>query len=151
MRLYGPGTDSGTFDYFTDEINGEEGRSRSDFAATEDDNVIVQGVAGNRGALGYFGLSYYEQNQQHLKALAIDGGDGCVEATTENAQTGRYAPLARPLFIYGKRQSLEREEVYAFVEHMLEHETDIARRAQFVPMTEEQLERAREDLEQVRS
>ena len=88
MKLYGPGTDSGTFDYFTDEINGEEGRSRSDYAASEDDNVIVQGVSGDEGALGYFGLSYYEQNKDKLKAVAIDGGDGCVAPSVETAQSG---------------------------------------------------------------
>ena len=88
MRLYGAGTDSGTFDYFTDVINGEEGASRTDFSATEDDNVTVQGVSGDRGALGYFGFSYFEQNQDTLKALEVDGGSGCVAPSVETAQDG---------------------------------------------------------------
>jgi phosphate transport system substrate-binding protein len=147
MRLYGPGTDSGTFDYFTDEINGEEGRSRSDFSASEDDNVIVQGVAGDKGAMGYFGLSYFEQNSDKLKALEIDGGGGCVAPSVETAQSGDYKPLSRPLFIYVKNASLERPEVEAFVQYVLDNEQSIAEAAQFVPLTDEQLEKAKSDLE----
>ena len=147
MRLYGPGTDSGTFDYFTDEINGEEGRSRSDYSASEDDNVIVQGVSGDRGALGYFGLSYFEQNSERLKALEIDGGDGCVAPSVETAQSGEYKPLSRPLFIYVKNASLERPEVEAFVQFIIDNEQSIAEAAQFVPLTDEQLEKAKSDLE----
>ncbi len=111
LTLFGPGTDSGTFDYFTDAINGEEGASRTDYTATEDDNVTVQGVAGDKGGLGYFGFSYYEQNQDKLKAVEIDGGDGCVAPSAETAQDGTYTPLSRPLFIYAKKESLERPEV----------------------------------------
>jgi phosphate transport system substrate-binding protein len=146
IRLYGPGTDSGTFDYFTDEINGEEGRSRSDYSASEDDNVIVQGVSGDKGALGYFGLSYFEQNKDRLKAVAIDGGDGCVEPTVENAQTGKYKPLSRPLFMYVKKEALGRPEVKAFLEFVLENEQEIAESAQFVPLTDEQLQKSKSDL-----
>jgi phosphate transport system substrate-binding protein len=147
MRLYGPGTDSGTFDYFTDEINGEEGRSRSDFSASEDDNVIVQGVAGDKGAMGYFGLSYFEQNSDKLKALEVDGGGGCVAPSVETAQSGDYKPLSRPLFIYVKNASLERPEVEAFVQYVLDNEQSIAEAAQFVPLTDEQLEKAKSDLQ----
>jgi phosphate transport system substrate-binding protein len=146
MRLFGAGTDSGTFDYFTDEINGEEGRSRSDYSASEDDNVTVQGVAGDKNALGYFGLSYYDQNQDSLKALAVDGGDGCVEPSVETAQSGAYKPLARPLFMYVKKESLARPEVKAFLQYVLENEQAIAERAQFVPLTDEQLQKAKSDL-----
>jgi phosphate transport system substrate-binding protein len=146
MRLFGAGTDSGTFDYFTDEINGEEGRSRSDYSASEDDNVTVQGVAGDNNALGYFGLSYYDQNQDSLKALAVDGGDGCVEPSVETAQSGAYKPLARPLFMYVKKESLARPEVKAFLQYVLENEQAIAERAQFVPLTDEQLQKAKSDL-----
>jgi phosphate transport system substrate-binding protein len=146
LRLFGPGTDSGTFDYFTDEITGEEGRSRSDYAATEDDNVIVQGVAGERGALGYFGLSYFEQNSQQLNAVEIDGGDGCVAPSVATAQSGEYTPLARPLFVYAKKSALERREVREFVEYMLENESEIAERANFVPLTDEQLRDAKDAL-----
>jgi phosphate transport system substrate-binding protein len=146
LRLYGPGTDSGTFDYFTAEINGEEGQSRSDYSASEDDNVIVQGVAGDKGALGYFGLSYYEQNKDRLKALAVDGGDGCVEPTVDNAQSGSYKPLSRPLFMYVKKDALARPEVKAFLQFVLDNEQAIAESAQFVPLTDEQLEKAESDL-----
>src|SRR5918992_3338329 len=100
LKLYGAGTDSGTFDYFTDVINGEEGASRTDYQATEDDNVTVQGVAGDRGAMGYFGFSYYEENQDTLKALEVDNGEGCVPPSPETAADGTYTPLSRPLFIY---------------------------------------------------
>jgi len=146
MKLYGAGTDSGTFDYFTDAINGEEGRSRSDYSATEDDNVTVQGVSGDEGALGYFGLSYYEQNKDALKAVEIDDGDGCVAPSVEAAQNGTYKPLSRPLFIYAKKESFGRPEVHAFVEFILDNEQDIAEAAQFVPLTDEQLTKAKADL-----
>jgi len=146
MKLYGAGTDSGTFDYFTGAINGDEGRSRSDYSATEDDNVTVQGVSGDRGALGYFGLSYYEQNKDRLKALEIDGGDGCVTPSVETAQDGTYKPLSRPLYIYAKKASFERPEVHAFIEYILDNEQEIAEAAQFVPLTEEQLTKAKADL-----
>ena len=146
MKLYGAGTDSGTFDYFTDAINGEEGRSRSDYSATEDDNVTVQGVSGDEGALGYFGLSYYEQNKDALKTVEIDDGDGCVAPSVETAQNGTYKPLSRPLFIYAKQESFDRPEVHAFVEFILDNERAIAEAAQFVPLTDEQLAKAKADL-----
>jgi phosphate transport system substrate-binding protein len=147
MTLYGAGTDSGTFDYFTDAINGEEGRSRSDYSATEDDNVTVQGVSGDKGALGYFGFSYFEQNQETLKALEVDGGDGCVAPSVESAQSGEYKPLSRPLYIYVKNEALARPEVAAFMRFMLDNEQPIAEASQFVPLTDEQLEKAKADLE----
>ena len=147
MKLFGPGTDSGTFDYFTDEINGEEGASRSDYAASEDDNTTVTGVAGEKGGLGYFGFSYFEENQDTLKALEIDGGDGCVAPSVAAAQDGTYKPLSRPLFIYVKQESLARPEVEAFLRFLLENETSIAEASQFVPLTDEQLTKAKSDLD----
>ena len=147
LTLFGPGTDSGTFDYFTDAINGEEGASRSDYAASEDDNTIVTGVSGEAGGLGYFGFSYFEENQDTLKALEIDGGDGCVAPSVENAQDGTYTPLSRPLFVYAKNESFARPEVEAFVGYMLENETEIAEASQFVPLTDEQLEKAQSDFD----
>jgi phosphate transport system substrate-binding protein len=146
LKLYGPGTDSGTFDYFTKEINGEEGRSRSDYAASEDDNVIVQGVSGDKGALGYFGLSYYEQNKDKLKAVAIDGGNGCVAPSIDSAQSGTYVPLSRPLFMYAKADAVTRPEVTAFLQYVLDNEREIAQQAQFVPLTDEQLQQAKDAL-----
>jgi phosphate transport system substrate-binding protein len=100
IKLFGPGTDSGTFDFFTKEINGEEGASRTDYSPSEDDNVIVQGVAGSKGGLGYFGFTYFEENADKLKAVKVDSGGGCVEPSVQTAQDGTYKPLSRPLFIY---------------------------------------------------
>jgi len=141
VKLYGAGTDSGTFDYFTDVINGDEGASRSDFSATEDDNVTVQGVSGDKGALGYFGFSYYEENQEKLVALEVDGGKGCVAPSVETAQDGSYSPLARPLFMYVKTSSLADTEGLAdFVRYTLDNEQTIAEQAQFVPLGQEQID-----------
>ena len=106
VSLYGPGTDSGTFDYFTDTINGEEGLSRKDYQASEDDNVLVQGVEGDETGLGYFGFSYYEQNMDGLNLVSVDGGDGCVAPSAETIQDGSYAPLSRPLFMYPSEEAL---------------------------------------------
>ena len=141
LKLYGAGTDSGTFDYFTDAINGEEGASRSDFSATEDDNVTVQGVSGDKGALGYFGFSYFEENQDTLKALEVDGGEGCVVPSASTAQDGSYTPLARPLFMYVKTSSLADTEGLAdFVRYTLDNEQTIAEEARFVPLSQEQID-----------
>ena len=147
LKLFGAGTDSGTFDYFTDEINGEEGASRSDYSATEDDNVTVTGVSGENGALGYFGFSYFEENQDKLKALEIDGGDGCVAPSVKSAQDGSYTPLARPLFIYAKKESFERPEVEEFIRYVLDNEPEIAEAAEYVPMTAEQLDAERSEFD----
>jgi phosphate transport system substrate-binding protein len=139
IELYGPGTDSGTFDYFTDEINGEEGVSRTDFNASEDDNVIVQGVSGSANALGYFGYTYFEENAAALKAVEIDSGAGCVAPSAETAQDGTYAPLARPLFIYvSNTAAAEKPQVKAFVDFYATNDADIAEAAQYIPLNDEQ-------------
>jgi phosphate transport system substrate-binding protein len=137
LELAGPGTDSGTCDYFTDEINGEEGASRADYTASEDDNVIVQAVEGSEGALGYFGYTYYEENQDSLKALEVDGGDGCVAPSIETARDGSYTPLSRPLFIYVKNESLAKPEVHGFVEYFLTNSIQLAEDALFIPVPED--------------
>jgi phosphate transport system substrate-binding protein len=142
LRLFGAGTDSGTFDFFTEKINGRSGRSRSDYSATEDDNVTVRGVAGERGAMGYFGLSYYLENTSRLKLLAIDGGNGCVKPSNATVQNRRYRPLARGLFIYAKKKSFKRDVVAAYIRHMIVNEKAIARSAKFVPLTKAQLRKA---------
>jgi phosphate transport system substrate-binding protein len=142
LTLYGPGTDSGTFDYFTDAIVGEEGASRGDYTASEDDNVTVRGVAGEKGALGYLGLSYFESNEKKLKAVEIDGGDGCVAPSLETVQDGTYKPLSRPLFVYIKTKSLARIEVEAFAAFLLDNAESLARGALFVPLTPDQLDEA---------
>ena len=138
MPLAGPGTDSGTFDYFTDEVNGEEGASRTDYTPSEDDNVIVQAVSGDQGGLGYFGFTYFEENEDTLKAVEIDGGDGCVAPSAETARSGEYSPLARPLFVYVKNESLERPEVEDFVRFFLDQNDEIAAAALYIPPSEEQ-------------
>jgi len=141
LKLYGAGTDSGTFDYFTDVINGEEGASRSDFSATEDDNVTVQGVSGDEGALGYFGFSYFEENQDTLRALEVDGGAGCVVPSVETAQDGSYSPLSRPLYMYVKTSALvDTEGLADFIRYTLENEQAIAGEAQVVPLSQEQID-----------
>ena len=147
MTLAGPGTDSGTFDFFTAEINGEEDASRTDYQATEDDNVTVQAVEGDKGGLGYFGLSYFEQNQDQINDVEVDGGDGCVAPTTETVQDGSYTPLSRPLFIYVKNESLQKPEVKAFVQYLLDNEQTIAGNALFVPLTDEQLQESQSTFE----
>src|ERR687893_2750288 len=126
LTLFGPGTDSGTFDFFTDEINGEEGVSREDYQPSEDDNILVQGVSGSEGGLGYFGFSYYEQNADKLNLVGVDGGSGCVKPSTETIQDGSYKPLSRPLFMYPSEKSLKRPEVKAFMDFVIANYADIA-------------------------
>ncbi|MFE0087160.1 PstS family phosphate ABC transporter substrate-binding protein [Streptomyces sp. NPDC058992] len=150
LELFGPGTDSGTFDYFTRAVNGEEGRSRTDYSPSEDDNVTVQGVSGSRGGMGYFGLSYYEENKDKLKVLEIDGGNGCVAPSQTTVQNGTYRPLSRPLLIYPSAAALDRKEVEAFVEFYVENSADIARAAQFVPLSPSQEDELRQDLTRLR-
>jgi phosphate transport system substrate-binding protein len=142
LSLFGPGTDSGTFDFFTDVINGEEGVSREDYSPSEDDNVLVQGVEGEAGGLGYFGHSYYEQNQDRLNLVKVDGGDGCIEPTTETIQSGEYKPLSRPLFMYPSTKALKRPEVKAFLDYVLANYQDVATASQIVPMSSEQADKS---------
>jgi phosphate transport system substrate-binding protein len=140
LRLFGPGTDSGTFDYFTGEIVGEEGASRADYIRSEEDNVIVARVADERGSLGYLGHSYFEENQDRLKALEVDAGQGCVAPSAEAAQDGTYTPFSRPLFVYVRKRSFDdKEGVRRFVKFMLDNQRSIAEAAQFVPLGDEQL------------
>ncbi|MDQ3724576.1 MAG: PstS family phosphate ABC transporter substrate-binding protein [Actinomycetota bacterium] len=140
LALFGPGTDSGTFDYFTESINGEEGVSRKDYNNVgEDDNATVKGVQGAPGGMGYAGFSFYTENEGSLKALEVDNGKGCVLPSVETAQDGSYAPLSRPLFMYPSEQALQKPEVKAFIEYYLENVNSAAESLGFVPLTEEQL------------
>ena len=140
INLYGPGTQSGTFDYFTEKVVGKAKESRTDYQASEDDNVLVQGVSGDPDALGYFGLSYFEQNAQLLKDLPVDG----VAPSTEAAQSGEY-PLSRPLFIYVSRQALEENpSVEEFVSFYLEGVNGFVEQVQYVPLPDQALQEARE-------
>lgn len=122
IKLYGPGTDSGTYDYFTDEINGEEGVGRSDslYTPSEDDNVLVQGIAGDKNALGYFGFAYYVQNKDKLKIVGVNPGTGCVTPTETTINDGSYKPLSRPLYVYVAKKSISKPQVKEFVNFYLE-------------------------------
>ena len=140
LALFGPGTDSGTFDYFTESINGEEGVSRKDYNNVgEDDNATVKGVEGSPGGMGYAGFSFYTENEGNLKALEVDSGKGCVLPSIETAQDGSYTPLSRPLFMYPSEQALQKPEVKAFIEYYLENVNSAAEALGFVPLTDEQL------------
>ena len=134
LDLHAPGTDSGTFDYFTEVINGDGGASRTDFSPSEDDNIIVQGVQGSAGGMGYFGLSYFNENSDTLTAVEIDGGAGCVASSSENAQAGIYVPLARPLFIYANNASAQKPEVISFLDFYVVEGDAIANKALFIPL-----------------
>lgn len=138
LGLYGAGTDSGTFDYFTKAINGEEGVSRTDYNPSEDDNVTVKGVEGEDGALGYFGFSYLEENLDRIKAVQIDGGKGCVTPSVEAVQNGSYAPLARPLYAYVSKKAAARPEVKAFFQFFDELRDELTTEALFVPLDDAQ-------------
>jgi phosphate transport system substrate-binding protein len=147
VSLYGPGTDSGTFDYFTDVINGEEDRSRDDYQPSEDDNVLVEGVAGDQDGLGYFGFSYYEQNQDKLNLVSVDAGKGCVAPSIETIQSGEYAPLSRPLFMYPSAEAIQKPEVKAYMQFVVDNFDTIAEQAQIVPMDSSQATKATSALE----
>lgn len=138
IGLFGAGTDSGTFDYFTAAIMGEEGASRTDYNPTEDDNVTVKGVEGDDGAIGYFGFSYLEENIDRLKSVEIDGGKGCVAPSVAAVQDGTYVPLARPLYTYVSRNAAARPEVKAFLEFFEEVRDELTLEALFVPLNDEQ-------------
>ena len=122
LQLYGPGVDSGTFDYFTETINGEAQASRGDFTSSERDNVLVRGIAGDRGSLGYFGYSYFVENRDILKMVAIDSGAGCIFPTDETINDGSYSPLSRPLFIYVSKESWVKQDVKDFVGYYVSYE-----------------------------
>jgi len=150
LELYGPGTDSGTFDYFTEAINGEEGASRTDYNNVgEDDNATVTGVTGSEGGMGYFGYSFFRENQDTLKALEIDGGDGCVAPTPETAQDGSYKPLGRQLYIYPSAEALRKPAVREFVTFYIENSDALAEQAGFIPLTEEQKQESLDKIEQL--
>ncbi|MBA2564409.1 MAG: PstS family phosphate ABC transporter substrate-binding protein [Gemmatimonadetes bacterium] len=137
IHLYGAGTDSGTYDYFTEAVVGEEGASRGDFTSSEDDNVIVQGISGDPRGLGFFGYAYYEQNKDRLKLLEVDGGDGCVAPSPETIANGTYKPLSRPLFIYVRTTALDRPEVKAFIDYAITNATSLVAETGYIPLTDE--------------
>ncbi|MDQ3572913.1 MAG: phosphate ABC transporter substrate-binding protein PstS family protein [Actinomycetota bacterium] len=148
LQLFGPGTDSGTFDYFTEAINGEEGVQTKDYNNVgEDDNATVTGVSGSPGGMGYFGFSFFEENADTLKALEVDGGEGCVAPALETVQDGSYQPLARGLYIYPSGEALQDEVVQEFVRFYIENQEEVTTAAGFIPMTEEQTTESQDKVE----
>ena len=146
IRLYGPGTDSGTFDYFTEAVNGESGASRPDYTASEDDNVLVQGISGDENALGFFGYAYYIENQDNLKIVPIDEGNGPVAPTARSINEGTYSPLSRPIFVYLNTDSLARPEVRSFVEFYIDNAAGIANEVGYIELPEEMYQASRDAL-----
>ncbi len=134
LKLFGPGADSGTFDYFTEAIVGKSKSSRGDFTASEDDNILVQGIAGDKNALGYFGLAYYEENKNKLKLVPIDGGQGPILPSEKTVMDGTYQPLARPIFIYVSKNSMSRPEVKEFVEFYLKNASKLVKQVKYIPL-----------------
>lgn len=142
IRLFGPGTDSGTFDYFTEVINGKSGKSRGDYTASEDDNVLVEGVASDAGGLGYFGLAYFEQNQDKLKLVPVDdendgNGAGPVAPSLKTVMDSTYQPLARPIFIYVSDKAAKKEPVRKFIQYYLENAAPLVEEVGYIPLSEE--------------
>ena len=147
LELFGPGSDSGTYDYFTEAVNGEEGVIRTDYNSIgENDNAAINGVAGDEWAMAYVPYSFVEEAGEQVKALEIDGGDGCVAPTAETVQDGSYTPLGRPLFIYPSAEALARPEFDAFLEFYIANQASLTEAATFVPMTEEQTQAAEEEI-----
>lgn len=144
LRLYGPGTDSGTFDYFTETINGESGASRPDYTASEDDNVLVQGISGDEYALGFFGFAYYVENMDKLKVVPIDGGNGPVIPTETTINNGTYSPLSRPVFIYLNTASMARPEVKAFVDFYIENAGILASEVGYIALPDDLYQEAKD-------
>lgn len=137
LMLFGPGADSGTFDYFTEAVVGKSKASRGDYTASEDDNTLVQGVANNKNALGYFGFAYYAAHKDRMRAIKIDGGKGPVEPSLENVINGSYSPLSRPLFIYVKEASMDKPEVKEFVQFLLVEGSELVSEVGYVPLPDE--------------
>jgi phosphate transport system substrate-binding protein len=150
VSLFGPGTDSGTFDFFTEKVNGEEGQSRSDYQPSEDDNVTVKGVSGSAGGLGYFGFSYYEQAQDKVNLVAVSekSGGPCVKPSQQTIQNNTYKPLSRPLFMYPSEKAMAQPQVKAFMEFVLANQAEIAKASQIVPMTPAQVTEGKAELKQ---
>jgi phosphate transport system substrate-binding protein len=137
MHRFGPDTDSGTFDFFTNKINGEAQASTDKYQASADDNVLVRGISGTKGAIGYFGYAYYQENKDKLKPIGIDNGNGCIMPTVTTIADGSYSPLSRPLFIYVNVKSLNKPQVKAFVDFYLIHGATLAREVGYVAASDE--------------
>jgi phosphate transport system substrate-binding protein len=134
LMLFGPGADSGTFDYFTEAVNGKAKSSRGDYTASEDDNTLVQGVENNKSAIGYFGYAYYAAHKDKMRAVAIDGGKGPVSPSVDNVINGTYSPLSRPLFVYVKESAMDRPEIKEFVQFVMNNGADLVSEVGYVPL-----------------
>lgn len=143
FNLYGPGVASGTYDYFTEAIVGKSGSSRGDYTASEDDNVLVQGIAGDKNALGFFGHAYYEENKEQLKLVGVDNGAGVVLPSSETVKNGTYAPLSRPVFIYVTKSAAQRAEVSEFVKFYLSNATTLVPDVGYIPLDDYSKEQAK--------
>jgi phosphate transport system substrate-binding protein len=154
IERFGPGTDSGTFDYFTEAINGEEGAQTREYNNVgEDDNATVTGVAGSEGGIGYFGFSFFEENQQQLKAVPVRNPETneCVAPSAESAQQATYKPLARQLYVYPSQKALQRPEAQAFLRFYVENSQQVAEQAGFIPLTQEQQQESLQKIERLTS
>jgi phosphate transport system substrate-binding protein len=134
IKLYGPGTDSGTFEFFTEKINKKAKESRTDYTPSEDDNVLVQGIAGDKDAMGYFGFAYYEENTDKLKVLKIDDGKGPIEPTAETIKDKTYSPLSRPLFIYVNKAKMDQPQVKAFIQYYIDNAATLSKEVGYIPL-----------------
>jgi phosphate transport system substrate-binding protein len=141
FNLYGPGVASGTYDYFTEAIMGKSGQSRGDFTASEDDNVLVQGIEGDRNALGFFGIAYYEENKERLKLVPVEAGKGAIIPSSETIRNGTYAPLSRPIFIYVTKSAAQRPEVKSFVNFYLQTAAELVPDVGYIPLPAEQYQK----------
>lgn len=148
LELFGPGSDSGTYDYFTEAVNGEEGVIRTDYNSIgENDNAAINGVAGDEWAMAYVPYSFVEEAGEQVKALEIDGGDGCVAPSVETVQDGSYTPLGRPLFVYPSAEALQRPEMVGFMQFYIENQEELTTAAVFVPMTEAQTSESQQEVD----
>ncbi len=143
IKLYGPGTDSGTFEFFTEKINKKAKESRTDYTPSEDDNVLVQGIAGDKDAMGYFGFAYYEENQDSLKVLKIDSGKGPIEPTVKTIKDKTYSPLSRPLYIYVNKSKLNQSPVKEFVKFYLDNAEQLTKEVGYIPLESYDAEKAK--------
>ena len=147
MSLFTPGSESGTFDFFTSTVLDTDKEQReANVQTSPDDNVLVTGVSGESNALGYFGFSFYEQNLDKLNLVKVDGGGGCVAPSTKTIQDGSYKPLSRPLFMYPSASALKKPEVKAFMDFVIKNQDKISKAAKIVPMTSQQAQQAQQDL-----
>jgi len=138
ISLFGPGVASGTYDYFTEAIVGESGKSRGDFTNSEDDNVLVQGIAGDKNGLGFFGLAYYEENKDKLKLVGVDNGNGPVSPSFETVKNGSYAPLSRPLFIYVSSKGAAKPEVQSYVDFYQQNAGELCTEVGYIALQDEE-------------